>query len=201
MNRLYPVIMAVPEDLAGLPRAEKQRALSRYARTPLAVSAEKSGLSLPDVLRKDHRGAPLSADGLWWSVTHKPDFVAGIVSLEKTGIDIEKVGPFSPALLKKVASPEEQGLFDGDEPTMLFRCWTAKEVVLKAEGTGLAGLARCRIDEVLSHTRLAVVFDKKRWLVEQCFFNGHLAAVVRNKTDRVQWTLLDTDGKETPFLI
>jgi 4'-phosphopantetheinyl transferase len=199
MSALYPVIMAVPEAVSGLPRAAKQRALSRYARTPLAVSANKAGLILPVVLEKDRRGAPLPAGGLWWSVTHKSGFVAGIVSSEKIGIDIEKIGPFSPALLKKVVSPEEQGLFDGDEPTMLFRCWTAKEAVLKAEGRGLAGLSQCRVEAVVSDTVLAVVFGNHHWIVEQQFFNGHVAAVVKNEDDRVFWTLLDADEKEMPL--
>lgn len=190
--------MAVPAALSGLPRAEKQRALSRYARMPLAVSAQKSGLLLPAVLEKDHHGAPLPANGLWWSVAHKSDFVAGIVSSQKTGLDIEKITPSSPALLNKIAGSAEQRLFKDDSLTLLFRCWTAKEAVLKAEGKGLAGLAGCRIEEVLSKKRLVVVFDKNRWIVEHCFFNGHLAAVVKDKTDRVQWTLLDEEGQERP---
>ena len=122
MKYLYPVIMTVPAAVSGLRRAERQRALSRFAREPLTVSADKAGLTLPALLEKDRRGAPLPADGLWWSVTHKPEFAGGIVSTEKTGIDIEKIAPYSPALMKKIVSPEEARLFDADSTDILFRC-------------------------------------------------------------------------------
>ena len=196
MSMLYPVIKAVPAFFSGLPRAERQPALSRLARRPLAVSARKTGVSLPAVLEKNRLGAPLPAGGLWWSVTHKPDFVAGIVSFGKIGIDIEKIAPVSPSLLKKIADPEEQGLFDSDTQTMLFRCWTAKEAVLKAAGKGLSGLGRCRVANVQSDTRLIVTYDKTRWLVEQYHFCGHLAAVTSGTDDRVHWTLLDEEDNE-----
>ncbi len=196
MNVLYPVIMAVPEALARLPRPEAQRALSRLARQPLALSALKKGVRLPAVLEKSRQGAPLPADDLWWSVTHKPEFVAGVVSFRQTGIDVEKIVPVSSGLFKKIVSPEEQSFFDCNPQTVFFRCWTAKEAVLKAEGKGLAGLNRCRIDDVLDDSCLTVTFDNTRWLVEQWPFNGHLAAVVKEKTDRVQWTMLDADENE-----
>jgi 4'-phosphopantetheinyl transferase len=198
-NQLYPVIMAVPAAVSGLRRAERQRALSRFAREPLTVSADKAGLTLPAPLEKDRRGAPLPSGGLWWSVTHKPEFAGGIVSTEKTGIDIEKIVPFSPALMKKIVSPEEARLFDGDAPMTLFRCWTAKEVVLKATGRGLGGLSRCRVEAVVSPATLAVSFDCYLWSVEQRFFSGHLAAVAKKEDDCVFWTLLDADGKEIPL--
>ncbi len=199
MTDLYPVIMAVPPDLADLTRGEKQRALSRLARRPLALSALKTGLTLPTVLEKDGRGAPRPVDGLWWSVTHKPEFVAGIVSSRKTGIDIEKIAPWSPALLKKIADPAERALFVDDPGIILFRCWTAKEAVLKAEGRGLGGLSRCRIERVVNDKLMRIVFDQNAWLVEQCFFHGHVAAVVKNRTDRVFWKLLNEKGEEIPW--
>jgi len=165
-----------------------------YARTPLAVSAQKAGLPLPAALEKDERGAPLPVNGLWWSVTHKSDYVAGVVARQRIGIDVEKITPFSPSLLNKIVSPEERRLFSEDPPTLFFRCWTAKEAVLKAEGKGLADMSRCRIEAVLSDTELAVVIHNTRWLVEHWFFNDHLAAVVKSGFGRVQWTLLDKSG-------
>ena len=196
MEILFPVIMAVPPAYSDLPGGERQRALSRYARMPLAVSAQKAGFVLPVDPGKDERGAPRPAGGLWWSVTHKPGFVGGLVSRGRIGIDVEEIVSVSDGLFKKIVSPAEERLFDGDRWLTFFRCWTAKEAVLKATGRGLGGLAACRVAAVADARRLALVFADTPWMVEHFYFAGHLAAVAATAKMAMQWTLLEAPAEE-----
>ena len=103
---IYPVILRVPEEKRDLKGREKVRYLSRYARDALSLSAEKSRIVLSR-LPKDDDGIPQPVDGNYWSLTHKSEYVGGVVGRTKIGIDIEKIRSFSPGLFKKTANPEE----------------------------------------------------------------------------------------------
>ena len=185
---IYPVILAVPEadlDLAVRARVES---LSRHARKALDVSAAKSGVILRTLLKNEH-GAPLPFDGNYWSVTHKPAYVGGVIAPKRIGIDIEKIRACSPALYKKVANEGEWNLSSEDVNKLFFRYWTAKEAVLKATGAGIRDLSKCRIVHVMDVDHLIIDYRASTWTIEHFFFNGHIASVVTYDMD-VEWTLL-----------
>ena len=185
---IYPVILAVPEKDRQLTGREKVAGLSRHARRALEISAQKSGIVLID-LQKDEKGAPLPFNGNCWSVTHKPQYVGGVVAAARIGIDIEKIRSCSEALLKKTVHDSEWGLADGDRFTLFFRYWTSKECVLKAVGIGIRDLSKCRIAQVVDDDNLVVNYDGKLWHVEHAVFDGHIASIVKDGWN-IQWTIL-----------
>lgn len=187
---IYPVIVAVAGPEAGLTGREKVAALSALARRALAISAVLSGICLPARLEKNDHGAPIPFNGVHWSLTHKSAYVAGVVAPEPVGIDIETVRPFHPGLPRKIATENEWALARIPVETLLFRFWTAKEAVLKASGTGLRGLDRCRIVSVPEPTRTVVRFQDRDWTVFHRYFDGQVAAITGFDAP-LCWSLLE----------
>jgi 4'-phosphopantetheinyl transferase len=185
---IYPVILPVPAEVQHLPPRQRVQSLSACARQALARSAERLGVRLGP-LEKDDRGAPIPCDGNFWSLSHKPDYVGGVVAPAAIGLDIERLRPCSAGLRRKTADAAEWALMGhGDVQTTFFRYWTAKEAVLKARGEGLRDLSRCRIAHIFDPTRLRVDYAGKTWTVEHFFFEGHVAAIAAGGL-RVEWTL------------
>jgi 4'-phosphopantetheinyl transferase len=185
---IYPVILAVPEADQHLKVRERVENLSLHARKAVDISAEKSDVVVTNLL-KDKHGAPLPFDGNYWSVTHKPAYVGGVIDSKRIGIDIEKIRSCSPALFKKTASDSEWNLSNEDAFKLFFRYWTAKESVLKASTAGIRDLSKCRVVNVMDANHLVIDYQDKAWIVEHFFFNGHIASVVKYDVD-VEWTLL-----------
>ena len=185
---IYPVILSVPADAKELTRRARVKYLSRHARRALEISAEKSGIKLGELIKEDN-GSPLPFDGNYWSVTHKPEYVGGVIASEQIGIDIEKIRPCSKGLFKKTADDREWALSDTDPLILFFRYWTSKEAVLKAGGTGLTDLSKCRIVQIIDDNNLIISYKNKKLFVEQFFFNGHVASVIKT-TSRIEWTIL-----------
>ncbi|MDY6830902.1 MAG: 4'-phosphopantetheinyl transferase superfamily protein [Thermodesulfobacteriota bacterium] len=194
---LCPVISPVSETFKSLPLDRRAAALSRMAKNAAALSAEKSGLVPPVAFQKNDRGAPVAEKGVWWSVSHKPDYVAGVVATFPIGIDVEKILPRSESLIARAVSPAESALFSRDRWTVFFRCWTAKEAALKSRGTGIADLSRCRVVSVLNDTRLLVHFNGTDLPVEQFFFDHHVASVTIPDKCVVAWTVSDCEAMAT----
>jgi 4'-phosphopantetheinyl transferase len=141
-------------------------------------------------LEKDHRGAPLPCRGHYWSVTHKPEYVGGVLAPSPVGLDLEKIRPCSDALFRKTASEEEWALAGTrDRDRLFFRYWTAKEAVLKTGGEGIKDLSHCRIRDVLDETHLLVAYGGTAWPVEQVFFDGHVASAA-SRGVRLEWSFL-----------
>jgi 4'-phosphopantetheinyl transferase len=183
------VILPVPPDARDLPPKRRVQFLSRHAREALRLSAEKIKAKLGP-LEKDPRGAPLPFNGHFWSLTHKPDYVAGVVAPAMVGIDLEKIRPCSAALFRKTASEDEWALAAGaDRDLTFFRYWTAKEAVLKTGGEGIRDLSRCRIIRVADDSRLFVDYAGMSWPVDQFYFDDHVASLANNGY-RVKWLLL-----------
>jgi 4'-phosphopantetheinyl transferase len=188
LNTIYPVILAVPYEKKNLSAKDRVAFLSSHARDALEISARKSGVFLSDLL-KDKNGAPVPCKGNYWSLSHKPSYVAAVVAAEKTGIDIEEIKTCSESLFKKAADQSEWELAEGDKFRNFFRYWTAKESVLKAAGTGLKHLSKCRITQIVDENSLAIDYMNKIWLVEHLFFNRHIASVVKGPFN-IKWTVL-----------
>lgn len=174
---LYPVVLAVPESGQRLSGRDKVRFLSDYARQAAVIAAGRAGFRL-DVQKKTADGAPLPWEGVHWSIAHKPDYVAGVVAREPIGIDVEPVRAYKSGLESKIASTAEWALVPDHGPEAFFRYWTAKEAVLKAVGLGLRGLSACRVTAIADDRHLRLEGFGRTWLVEHCFFDGHVAALV-----------------------
>lgn len=162
------------------------------------MSAQKSRIQLGD-LKKDENGVPLPFNGNYWSVTHKTGHVGGVIAQTRIGIDLEKIRPCKEALYRKTVRDSEWGLSDKDKMVLFFRYWTAKESVLKASGTGIRDLFKCRIERIIDDRHLVVNYKEQSWHVEHFYLNGHIASVVKNNVD-VEWTffsnLTDTSIKQ-----
>jgi len=198
VHRIFPVILPVPLKVHGLKGRGRVVALSRLARQALEICSEKGRLQLGKLI-KDANGAPMPFDGHYWSLTHKPKYVGAVISLQKTGIDIEEVRTISSPMFKRVAGDGEWRLGGSRSDMLFFRYWTAKEAVLKAEGVGMAGLSNCVVKQLWDQRHLEIAYQDKRYLIEQVYFNGHIAAVVKNRLDS-QWTIKHTHVKRSEEL-
>ena len=96
--------------------------LSRHARRALELSAAKSAVTLGQ-LTKDDRGVPQPVNGIFWSLSHKTQYVAAVVAPQPIGIDLEKIRPCSEALFRKTATDAEWALADrfADRLGVFFR--------------------------------------------------------------------------------
>jgi 4'-phosphopantetheinyl transferase len=186
---LYPVVMPVSDDVQRLSGREKVAALSECARQALRLSAERAGIVLGE-LRKDGDDIPLPFGGYHWSVSHKPKYVAAVIGQGRIGIDIEEVGPRKENIFGYVAGDDEWNLFGGKSWNSLYRCWTAKEAVVKSTGTGLAGLKSCRVVDVRDDTKVSLSFEGRLYEVAQMRLEGHIVSVLKND-NLVEWLVLD----------
>jgi 4'-phosphopantetheinyl transferase len=176
MRIVYPVIMPVPITDKLARGRERNTLLSRLAREAVQVSAQKAGVVFRK-MEKAENGCPLPENGLFWSLSHKPDYVAGVVSQQPIGIDLEQIRPVSDGMYRMIALPEEWEMGDGDKLIRFFRYWTAKEAVLKSFGTGLKELSRCRISSVIDDNHIGVDYRDQLCVVEQVISSGYMAAV------------------------
>ena len=183
---IYPVILPVPDKEQQLKGREKVSFLSKHARKALEISAKKSHIKLSD-LKKDEKGVPLPFNGYYWSLTHKLKYVAAVIAPAPIGIDIEKIRPCSKALFKKTAHDNEWELSDTDPFILFYRYWTSKESVLKASGTGIRDLSKCRIIQIIDDNHLVIDYRNKEWLIEHFYFDEHITSIVKNDFD-VEWT-------------
>ena len=185
---LFPVVMPVIK--AGHKPAGKEKVdhLSRSAREALKLSAEKSGVRLGELL-KDERGTPCPVWGNYWSLTHKPKYVAAVVSKYKVGIDIEEMKPRAESLFAHVATDEEWELKERSWDTF-FRYWTAKEAILKVIGIGISGLKTCQIISVPDENHITLDYKGQFFLVEQLRYRNHIVSVLKND-NQIEWVVLD----------
>ena len=163
--------------------------LSMLARKSAGISAEKSQLVI-ERFEKNTSGMPVPYGSVFWSVSHKPGFVAGIAAPVSVGIDIELVKPVCPALFGKIVDHDELSLFSGcSEMDIFFRVFTAKEAVLKKTGHGLKGLSHARIMQVADENNLTVLYRNEKYQVENFRFENYIASITKNMFD-VQWILI-----------
>jgi 4'-phosphopantetheinyl transferase len=185
---LFPVVMPVIEVGHKPQGKEKVDHLSRIAREALKLSAEKSRVRLGE-LRKDEKGVPCPVNGNYWSLSHKPKYVAAVVSKDRVGIDIEEIKPRPESLFARVASDEEWELRERSWDT-LFCYWTAKEAILKVIGIGIGGLKACRIISVLDENHITLDYNGQSFLVEQLRYKNHIVSVLKDD-NQIEWIVLD----------
>lgn len=189
---LRPVLMPVPGG-ETLPRAERMAAQRQVSRRAVDESARMCGLAVRD-WPLDNRGAPTPSEGVYWSVSHKPAWAAGVVSDGPVGIDVEKIAPRgSDHLFDRLAGDREWRIAGDRSWHSFFRLWTAKEAALKANGVGIAGLRDCRLVRVNDATHLTVTYRGSEWAVEHFYHDDHLAAVTAN-AGQVVWSVLENTG-------
>ena len=179
--------MAVPEMVKDLTSKERVQFLSRQARRALEISAEKSRIRLGK-LEQDERNAPLPFDGIYWSITHKTEYVGGVIAPYPVGIDIEKICSRTKALFQKTATEAEWSLTDKTFETF-FRYWTAKEAVLKAAGIGLKALSKCRVIRVPDARHLEIEYGASTYCIQHHYYNDHIASIVKNSFE-IDWTII-----------
>jgi 4'-phosphopantetheinyl transferase len=188
----YPVVLRIISRGERWIGKERTELLSRLAREALRISAEKSGVLLERLL-KDKDGAPIPLNEFCWSLTHKPKLVAGVIGRGLIGIDIEEIIPRSRALFARVADRQEWDLSPSRCWKTFFRYWTAKEATLKANGTGLSELKRCRIARILDEHHLLVDFRERLWHVEQMFYENHIISIAApHSRPKVRWILSES---------
>jgi 4'-phosphopantetheinyl transferase len=185
---LFPVVMPVLEARHKLSGKEQVVHLSRIAREALKLSAEKSRARLGELL-KDEKGVPCPVAGNYWSLSHKPKYVAAVVSKDKVGIDIEEMKPRAESLFAYVASDEEWGLKEKSWD-IFFRYWTAKEAILKVIGIGISGVKTCRIISVPDENHITLDYKGQFFLVEQLRYKNHIVSVLKDD-NQIEWVVLD----------
>ena len=183
---IFPVILKVSPANRNLAGRDQAAYLQEYARQAVAASARHSGVELPP-LKKDSKGVPIAEKGIYWSLSHKPEYVAGVVAKTPTGIDIEKIRPVRAGLFNKITDERERGLAPLSDG-LFYRFWTAKEAVLKATGLGLAGLSRCRITHIFDAESLDVVCEGTHWRVAHRVYDHHLISIIIND-NKIDWNL------------
>jgi len=186
---LHPVILPVPERVQKFKPRDRVLYLSRHARRALERSAAKSGIRAGELL-KDANGMPLPFDGTFWSITHKTQYVGGVVAPTPIGLDIERIRDFSRGLFRKTAVEQEWALANTEEKSLLtfFRFWTSKEAVLKATGIGIKDLLKCKVRQILDERHLIIYYEGKDWLIEHFFYDRHIASIVQNSFC-IDWTI------------
>lgn len=160
-----------------LRRGREQNAyLSRMARDAARISAKHLGVDDPS-FPKNEDGVPLVEHGCFWSVSHKPHAVAGIVHTDAVGIDIERIRPMVDGMFPMIGYDDEWDMLaDIERFERFFRLWTAKEATLKAAGIGLKGLSRCRLESRTADC-LYLRLDHEVFPVYQDHRMDHLASV------------------------
>ncbi len=189
-NRIiHPVILAVPVDVKSYKPRDRVKFLSRHARLALEKYAEISGISI-DRLEKDDNGVPLPFNGIYWSITHKSQYVGGVVAPTPIGLDIERIRECSRGLFAKTAGDREWALTNPEKISLLtfFRFWTSKEALVKTSGSGLKDLLKCQITRIIDDRHLIIHYLDKEWLIEHFYFEHHIASITQDSY-QIDWTL------------
>jgi 4'-phosphopantetheinyl transferase len=186
---IYPVILAVPEEVVDFKPRDRVKFLSRHARQALTLSAQKSNMPLGE-LKQDENGAPLPSDDIYWSITHKTQYVGGVVAPAPIGIDIERIRECAPGLFAKTAGEREWALADPDKEPLrtFFRYWTSKEALVKTSGSGLKDLLRCQVTQIIDDRHLQIRYADRQWRIEHFYFDQHIASITQD-TYQIEWEL------------
>ncbi|MCR4841522.1 MAG: 4'-phosphopantetheinyl transferase superfamily protein [Lachnospiraceae bacterium] len=137
-------------------RFEKDKRLSLGAGYLIDFGLKKLGMG-DYRIEKDGHGKPFLAGGalsepfagIHFNVSHSGDYAVCVFSDAPVGVDIERIRPFSPAVIKRVFSEKEKEFVNGmnafdDVPEnsgladrMYSLLWTVKESFVKQCGSGI----------------------------------------------------------------
>ena len=186
---IHPVLLAVPEEVGDFKPRDRVKFLSRYARLALKLSAQKSKMQLGE-LKQDENGAPLPFNDIYWSITHKTQYVGGVVAPTPIGIDIERIRECSRGLFAKTAGEREWALADTEINSLItfFRYWTSKEALVKTSGSGLKDLLKCQVTRIIDDRHLKIRYSDREWLIEHFYFDQHIASITQDAY-QIEWTL------------
>ena len=187
---IRPVAVEVPGDARMLRGEARVQDLSLRARDAVAMSAIRSGLSVPD-FKQDEYGRPLPSRDVYWSVAHKSTMVVGVAAPRPIGVDVERIRPRSQEQIDAAMHPAELEELGGDPVHAYFCGWVAKEATLKLRGHGLPRLSRTRVVQAWSDGAW-VSFENRRTLVSFAFLSGHVAAVTWSAQD-IEWMMVLVD--------
>ncbi|WP_232366998.1 4'-phosphopantetheinyl transferase family protein [Desulfocicer vacuolatum] len=181
------MVMQVPLHIRELSPKKRLKALGMLARQSVRFSARRAGVVM-GTFPKGDQGQPLPWGGVHWSLSHKPCHVAGVVSRRPVGIDIEEIKPVAPGLFRRICSKGETRLFhDVLREIVFFRCFTAKEAVLKLHGIGLIGLKDVSVVSVDGPLHLKLSYKGVVTRVEHFMSDGHVASIAGGQS-HVVWT-------------
>jgi len=186
---IYPVILAVPEEVGDFKPRDRVKFLSRHARLALKLSAQKSKMPLGE-LKQDENGAPLPFNDIYWSITHKTQYVGGVVAPTPIGIDIERIRECSRGLFEKTAGDREWALDKAEKNSLItfFRYWTSKEALVKTSGSGLKDLLKCQVTRIIDDRHLKIRYSDREWLIEHFYFDQHIASITQDAY-QIEWAL------------
>jgi 4'-phosphopantetheinyl transferase len=141
-------VVACDAALSGPAKVRDQRAAAARA---LAALGLVDPPRIPD-------GAPLPANGTYWSASHTQGAAGAATAPFPVGLDLERARTLRRELAQRFLSPSEPQV----EPLV---AWTAKEALLKKLGLGITGLSRCTIVARESDELLQLDFDGTRHAV------------------------------------
>lgn len=142
-------LAAVSEDrrtrvLSLAKQQDQQRSLC--AGLALAVGLQSVGLPADAAIIRTEYGKPLLREYPLWqfSLSHSGDWAVCALAKAPIGIDVQQRRPVDVlALAERFFAPQEAALLrslpESEQNRAFFRLWTAKESILKAQGSGLSG--------------------------------------------------------------
>lgn len=114
-----------------------------------------------------------------FSISHCRNAAGCLISNRPCGLDIERIRPLNPQLVRHTMNEEEcRQIFTSSRPDVTFiRMWTQKEAVLKLNGTGIAD----HLQQALSPQNLEGIHLSTTDYLEQGFVLTSAISYHKNK--------------------
>ena len=104
--------------------------------------AEETGMHPEDiVITRTENGKPVCALPYYFSGSHSGDYLSCAISEKPVGLDLERLRPIRPRLLRALSSAERADVLalpPEQRDEAFFRLWTLKESWIKCQGGRLA---------------------------------------------------------------
>lgn len=110
-------------------------------------------------------------NSIYFNISHKDNYVVGVRSKKKIGIDIERIRSVSNSFIKQIANSYEQEVFK-DNPILLF---SLKEAYIKMKGGNISELLnvsfKCNKKRIIcsdSLVRFNIIEDYYPYIIVVC---------------------------------